>query len=215
MIYRYIDTPLIRAVYTMKWASYFIVTFLLAASSWGDLFGFSAVTDNSDDPGAIAAQLFMTAYGSSSLTFTNAGPLDSSVTEIYFGSEDETLNLSILSATSCSDGVLFDISGARPPNPPGWWKITIASTGSEAPQPVNGINPSECLELEMSYTSSLTLAELIESEVLQVALHVASIGPYSDTFGNETTVVIPEPASLVLIGSVGSFMGFVRKRFAA
>ena len=183
-----------------------------------DIFGFSNITTNSPDPDSIAAQLYMD-VNAASVAFTNTGPAASTVTEIYFGSDLTTLNLSIDSATSCSDGVSFDISGANPSNPPGfeefenWWSITIAAAENNPPNS-NGIDPYECLELGLSYTSSSTLSELIASGELQVALHVRNIGEYSDTFVNDTTV-IPEPASIVLLGSVGSLLGFVRRRFVA
>lgn len=188
-----------------------------------DIFGFDTITTNAPNREVIASQLYMDANtlsaSTSSLTFTNTGPSDSSVAAIYFGSDLTTLNLSIDSMISCSAGVSFDIN-ANPSNPPGfeefanWWSITIASADADAPPSKNGIDPYECLELGMSYTSSSTLSELIQSGELQIALHVISIGEYSDTFVNDTTV-IPEPASLILLGSVGSMLGFVRRRFAA
>jgi hypothetical protein len=195
---------------------------LMAVTVQADIFGFETITTNSPNREAIADQLFMDANTlsatSSSLAFTNAGPSDSSIAAIYFGSDLTTLNLTIDSVIACSPGVSFDI-GSNPGNPPGfeefanWWSITIASADAEPPPSHNGINPYECLELGMSYTSGSTLSELIQTGELQVALHVIDIGEYSDTFVNDTTV-IPEPASLILMGSVGSLLGFVRKRFA-
>jgi hypothetical protein len=196
---------------------------LMAVTVQADMFGFGTITTNSPNREAIAGQLFMDVNSltaaSSSITFTNTGPSDSSISEIYFGSDLTTLNLSIDSVLSSSAGVSFDISGASPANPPGfeefanWWSITIAAAESESPGTShNGINPFEYLELGLSYTSGSTLSELIQTGELQVALHVISIGEYSDTFVNDTTV-IPEPASLILMGSVGSLLGFVRKRF--
>jgi hypothetical protein len=202
-----------------------IALLLMAVTVQADIFGFGNITTNSPNPEAIADQLFMDVNtltpASSSVTFTNTGPSESSISEIYFGSDLTTLNLSIDSVLSSSAGVSFDISGASPANPPGfeefanWWSITIAAAESEGPGGTshNGINPFEYLELGLSYTSTSTLSELIQSGELQVALHVISIGEYSDTFVNDTTV-IPEPASLILMGSVGSLLGFVRKRFA-
>ena len=201
-----------------------VVLTAVSMSTRADMFGFGTITTNSPNREAIADQLFMDANTlsatSSSVMFTNAGPSDSSISEIYFGSDLTTLNLNIDSELSSSLGVTFDISGASPANPPGfeefanWWSITIASAESENPPGMNGVNPLEYLELELSYTSSSTLSELIQSGELQVALHVVDIGEYSDTFVNDTTV-IPEPASIVLLGSVGSLWGFVRRRFVA
>jgi hypothetical protein len=194
----------------------------MAVTVWADKFGFGNITTNAPNREVIAGQLFMDANTlsdtSSSITFTNTGPSPSSISEIYFGSNLTTLDLNIKSAISYSPGVLFDISGAHPANPPGWdefshwWSVTIASAESESPTSKNGINPYECLEMELSYNSSSTLSELIQSGDVQVALHVISIGAYSDTFVNESTL-IPEPASLMLMGSAACVLGFVRRRF--
>ena len=198
------------------------IALLMVITVWADEFGFGSITTNASNRDMIAGQLFMEANTlddtTSSILFTNTGPSLSSISEIYFGSKLTTLNLNIESAISGSPGVLFDISGARPANPPGleefsnWWSVTIASAESKAPTSRNGINPYEYFEMELSYNSSLTLSELIQSGEVQVALHVISIGDYSDTFVNGTSV-IPEPASLILMGSAGCVIGFARRRF--
>jgi hypothetical protein len=194
----------------------------MAVTGWADKFGFGNITTNAPNREVIAGQLFMDANTlsdtSSSITFINTGPSSSSISEIYFGSNLTTLDLNIESAISYSPGVLFDLSGAHPANPPGWdevshwWPVTIASAESKSPTSKNGINPYECLEMELSYNSSLTLSELIQSGDVQVALHVISIGAYSDAFVNGPAL-IPEPASLILMGSAGCVLGFVRRRF--
>ncbi len=194
----------------------------MAVTAWADTFGFGTITTNAPNREVIAGQLFMDANilsdTSSSITFTNTGPSPSSISEIYFGSDLTTLDLNIESAISCSPGVSIDISGARPANPPGWkefsnwWSITIASAESKSPTSKNGINPYEYLEMELSYNSSSTFSELIQSGEVQVALHVISIGAYSDAFVNGNAL-IPEPTSLILMGSAGCVLAFVLRRF--
>jgi hypothetical protein len=191
-----------------------------------DVFAFDTVTTNSPNRQDIADQLFMDASvigaGQSSVMFTNTGPYSSAITEIYFGSDVEpaTLGLSIDSIISSSGGVDFTINGATPENPPGWeefpfwWSVTIAAAESEPPPSQNGIDPLEYLELDLSYNGSLSLSQLLQLGQLQVALHVVNMGEggeYSDTFVNDTTVV-PEPASLLLLGTAGSFIAFMRRR---
>ena len=194
----------------------------MAVTVWADEFGFGSITTNAPNRESIAGQLFMDVNTlsdtGSSIIFTNTGPSPSSISEIYFGSDLAKLDLNIESAISCSPGVLFDISGAHPANPPGseefsnWWSVTIASAESTSPTSRNGINPYEYLEMELSYNSSSTFSELIQSGEVQVAFHVISIGEYSDTFVNGTSL-IPEPASLILMGSAGCVIGFIRRRF--
>lgn len=198
------------------------IALLMAVTAWADEFGFGNITTNAPNREVIAGQLFMDVNTltdtSSSIIFTNTGPSPSSISEIYFGSELAKLDLNIESAISGSPGVLFDISGAHPANPPGskefsnWWSVTVASAESKAPTSKNGINPYEYFEMELSYNSGSTLSELIQSGEVQVALHVISIGESSDTFVNGTSL-IPEPASLILMGSAGCVIGFVRRRF--
>ena len=195
---------------------------LMAITVHADLFGFDTVTTNSPYRGAVAGQMFMDANalgaGMSSVAFTNIGLLASTVTEIYFGS-NESLNLNLDSILYECVGVDFDISGATPENPPGfeefgnWWSITIAAAEAENPQAHKGIDPFECLALQISYDGAFSFSELIQLGQLQVALHVTGMPDgESDTFVNDT-IVIPEPASLALIGISGLLLGFVRRRF--
>jgi hypothetical protein len=199
-----------------------VISLLMAVTVWSDKFGFENITTNALNGGVIAGQLFMDVNTlsdrSSSIIFTNTGPSPTSISEIYFGSDLAMLDLNIESVINCSPGVLFDISGAHPANPPGseefshWWSVTVASMESKSPTSRNGINPYEYLEMELSYNSSSTLSELIQSGDVKVALHVISIGENSDTFVNGTSL-IPEPASVILMGSAGCVIGFMRRRF--
>lgn len=200
-----------------------LIILLTALTVRADIFAFDTVTTNAPNRQDIADQLFMDANvigaGNSSLMFANTGPNPSSISEIYFGSDVDpaTLGLSVDSVNSCSIGVDFDITGANPANPPGWeefpfwWSVTIAAIESTEPPVQNGVNPYECLELDISYNGSLSLSQLLQTGQLQVALHVIGNGEYSDTFVNDTTVV-PEPASLLLLGTAGAFMAFMRRR---
>lgn len=198
-----------------------VIAALIATAVQADMFGFSTITTNAPNREAIADQLYMDAVtvdaSNSSVMFTNTGPAASSISEIYFGTDLTTLDLNIEGWSSCSPGVVFDISGANPPNPPGWqefanwWSVTVASAESENPESQNGVNPYECLMLDLSYNSSSTLSELLQSGEVQVALHVIAIGEYSDTFVNDTDI-IPEPASAMLIGITLSMGILIRRR---
>lgn len=206
-----------------------VIIVCMAAPVMADMFGFNTTTTtNLQNREAIADQLFMDvddiSLGNASVVFTNIGPVASTISEIYFGSFLE-LDLLITSVTSCDPGVAYTIENVKPTDPPGsgssmqnWWSITLASAEPLPPPSNYGIDPYECLMMDLSYTGSLSISELLSSGQLQVALHVISIdgisntGSYSDTFVNDSTVVIPEPASMVLIGVAGSFIAFVRRR---
>ena len=212
----------------MKILSLFIgLTLLAGISAHADFFGFSAVTTNAPQRDAVANQLFMdvTTWDAahSGILFTNTGPMSSSISEIYIGSALTTLDLTIDSVVNSSPGVKYDISGSSPFNPPGWedfgswWTVTIAAAESEPPPSSKGVNPYEFLELGISYDSVSSFSELLQSGEVQVAMHVISIGEYSDTFqnGTNTLTVIPEPTSLLLIGISGTLIAFVRRRLVS
>jgi len=204
-----------------------VIALCLAVPVRADMFGFNTTTTtNMQNRELIADQLFMDvndiAAGFASVLFTNNGPVASTISEIYFGSY-LALDLLITAVTSCDSNVDFTIENVKPTDPPGstmgnWWSITIASAEPLPPPAVNGIDPFECLMMDLSYNSSLSISELLSSGQLQVALHVISIdgisntGSYSDSFVNDSTSVVPEPASMVLIGVSGSFIAFVRRR---
>ena len=105
-----------------------------------DYFGFNPITTNAPNRDAIGDQLFMSvstlSATDSGVLFTNIGPASSSISEIYFGSNLTALDLNIESILASSPGVVFDITGATPPNPPGWnefanwWSVTIAAAES-------------------------------------------------------------------------------------
>ena len=80
------------------------------------------------------------------------------------------------------------------------------------PAPKNGINPGEYLELQLTYTDPPhNFIDMLESGELRIGLHVINIGMYSESFIN----VVPEPASLFLIGATASTFALVRRRLVA
>lgn len=208
------------------------VVSLATLSSQAALFGFDMANPPPPDTylESIAGQMFMdtdtsgSILGLSNIGFTNAGPSDSVITEIYFGSFDESINLDVTDINGCSEGVNFQLTKLKPSDPPGangdvtWWYITLDGADTVNPPPDNGISPYKCLNLEVSYDDSIynmSFTEMIQNDIVQVALHVTGLSdPDSATFVNDT-VVVPEPASLVLIGSAGVLIGFVRRRFVA
>jgi len=197
------------------------IALFMVSSASAAIFGFNRITSNSDTD--VADQFFIdvndTGTGAARVVISNAGSLPSSIAEIYFGSSSDSHAVAINSVTSLDDGVDFRIGAVQPSSPPGINKnawVTLAAAQALAPSSQNGVNPSESLIMDLSYDGGVSFAQLLSDGQLQVALHVISIaGGNSDTFVNNASVtVVPEPASMILIGSSGVFIAFARRRFS-
>ena len=198
------------------------VVLLAALSTQAGLFGFHNITTNTPYGDALESQLRMDASdtGSNVIFTNNADGMDATVKTIYFGTDLQDLGLTINSMAG-SEGVSFEILEVDDPSnvaPPGWeefefwWSFTVAAAAALPSPAENGIDPGEYLEMELSYDNSASFSTLVDDGLVHVALHVISIdGDGSETFRNDDDV-IPEPASLVLIGSAGIIIAFARRR---
>jgi len=189
-----------------------------------EVFGFNRITSNATND--VANQFFMDVSdidaGYARVVFTNTGPVTASISEIYFGSHSNSDSpaLAISSVAGSDSGVNFTIGNVQPSSPPGVDKsswFTLAAAQALSPASQNGINAYEYLVMDLSYNGGgLSFTQLLADGQIQVALHIISIdGGESDTLVNNTSVTaIPEPASMILIGSAGSFIAFLRRRFS-
>ena len=96
---------------------------LAATSAQAVQFDFSNITNNSATDAAIGEnQLFVdvtdTGGGQGLFTFTNSGPEDSSIVQIYFDDENNSILSGIASIDNSSPGVAYS-TGSTPPNLPG------------------------------------------------------------------------------------------------
>ena len=198
--------------------------------AYAETFGFGCISNNNAGNCAIGeAQLFVevTAVGATQVQFrfTNLGPLASSITDIYF--DDGTL-LGISSVVNYV-GVSFSQGGSPPDLPSGNTLTPVFETtagflaDSDSPAAINGVNPSEQVDVIFNLLAGKTFADTIAAitgplgvgDDLRIGIHVQAFGTGgSETFVN--TVAVPEPTSVILLGT--ALLGvchLLRKRFAA
>jgi PEP-CTERM motif len=201
-------------------------------------YGFGAITANgigSPEIGEAQLSVEVTDIGGGqvSFKFKNAGPLASSITDVYF--DDGTL-LGIASVSGGS-GVVFT-QDATPGNLPGAnnavpdFETTAGfSADSTSPTQPNGVNPGEELTIIFDLIGGKTFAEtiaaiegpLLEGDDLRIGIHVQGFGNgQSESFINDPIplpdpidpVSTPEPTSLAIwcLGMVAAGIGARRMR---
>ena len=204
-----------------------VLFFFTTVSAQAVQFEFSCITNNSSiDCGSGEAQLFVevTAVDGQPnqvlFTFTNNGPLASSITAVYF--DDGTL-LGIADTVNGA-GVSFS-QGATPPNLPGGkgldpsFQVTAGFLAdSNPPVQPNGVNPGESLgilfDLINGKTFDDTLAALTVAyspdpnvDDLRIGIHVQGFANGgNESFVNNPSPInnpnpVPEPATIVFMGT--------------
>jgi hypothetical protein len=140
--------------------------------------------------------------------FTNSGPEDCSITQIYF--EDSLGLLDDVDSLIESSGVDFVIDSS-PGNLPGGNTISFVENYEVKPAPPvapNGINPGESLGVVFNLADSFTYDDIIASlddGFMRIGMHVQSFSDEgSESFVNNgrDNPVIPAPGaiSLALVG---------------
>jgi PEP-CTERM motif len=175
--------------------------------------GFSCITNNAASSCAIGqaqltAELTDLGGGQVEFIFKNTGPANSSVTQIYFDQPNPLLMSPNNNQMTSSNGVSFSTLGGNR-NLPGSQGLSFQATngyGSRPPVAQNGINPNEWLKLVFTLNSGSTFASLLTNLAtgdLRIGMHVQSIGAWgnSESFVGQVPTVVPEPASLILLGT--------------
>ena len=184
------------------------------------------LTNVSGDYANISSQFGVTlsddglATGQARFTFTNVGPVSSSITDIYFGKSGtggfgsffSTIGVQIAE----SSGVDFS-RGADPSNPQGGIKWdAVYAADSNSPVSHNGVNNTgaESVSFTFNLNSGTTIQNAYDafqggaSAPLAIAFHVQSLpGGKSDWYGssNVTPKDVPEP--FTMLGTAGA-LGF-------
>ena len=185
----------------------------LAYADTVNTFGFSCITANSIYCPSVASQLTVgvtdAGGGQVLFTFTNAGAIASSITDVYF--DDGTL----LGIASIESGPGVDFSQfASPHNLPGGNNIdphfeTTAGFSADSDPPVqpNGVNPGEWLKiyfnLQSGPTFDDTLAALNNGDALRIGIKVQGLPDgQSESMVNGPPQAVPEPDAWLLLGAV-------------
>ena len=194
-------------------------------------YSFSCVTPSNPTACAIGeAQLYMdvvgypqsvqigsNTYGPTSgqvlFRLYNVGPLGSVIAAIYFDQPDLSPLFQGIAAIYGMTGVAFSVGGS-PPVLPGGNNLSPAfdedfRATADPPPPTNGVGPGEAVGLALTLENGVDWDKVIgalDSSALRVGLHVQAFPDGSSaSFVNDG--VVPEPAAILLVGSVLLILG--------
>ena len=195
-----------------------LVAFLLPIVAHAATFGFTNQVSNNGNP-YVGGQLFVDVAAVDathvSFTFSNVGPIASSIADIYFTKPPLFSAMTSIGNNVGINGVDFS-EGATPPGlPAGFNQNAVAfSADSNPPVEQNGINPGESLAIVFSLLAGQSLGSVIDAIVantLRIGLHVQAIG---NTGGSKSYLVTatPIPGALPLFVTGLVSLGLLRRR---
>ncbi len=171
-----------------------------------DVVGYNNTVGGFAIPGAVAAPN----AGQVLFVFHNAGPIVSTITQIYF--YDGTL-LGLPSIIYQPAGVSF-APDSTPGHLPGLSPDPSASFEADAsdPAPHNGVNPGEKVGILFNLLEDVDYDDVlaaIGSQDLLIGMHVQSISTedWSESMIAVPGVVVPEPASILGLGTILLLIG--------
>lgn len=216
-----LDTIMNAMKKLMVVASLAVVGFITNANAV--VYTFDQITANGNPVIEDQLSIDVTQSGSQALvTFVNAGPVASSITDIYF--DDDANVIFDIDSIAFGAGVDFSI-GATPGNLPGGNNASPAfsataglTADSNPPVSGNGVAPGEYLAVLLNLENGVAYDDLIaalDAGTFRVGMHVQAIGQTcgSESFVNSGRVVVPDAGMTVtMLGIALLAAGALRKR---
>ncbi len=199
-----------------------VAVLVLPVTADAETYGFGCITGNNlGDCAILEDQITLEVTAGSSGTvnflFTNNGPEDSSITNVYFNDLLPPL-LGLPSIITFSTGVSFS-AGCSPADLPGgntYGFTTSYCADSNSPTQPNGVNSGEWLNIAYTLQDSATIDDVIaaiDSGDYRVGIRVQGF----DSGGSEGGIVrgrVPEPSTLLFVMSGLFLLPVARRRLA-